>query len=544
MSTKTDFDGITSSLDGHEVYTHEYIDALRKADEKLPNPHIVIPQRGGQELFLSTNADIVIYGGKRGGGKSWSLLADALYDCRNRHFNGIIFRNEINDLELLEKNSYQLYDEFGIYNCSKNDMTWNFKNGGFTKFSYYAGSFKDFVTRFQGHEYAYIGIDEITQMEYEKFKYILTCNRNSHFIPNRIFGTCNPDPDSWVAKFIDGRWIGEDGFPIPENNGKIMYCFMGGDDAKDVSSITWGETREEVYLQKKDLIDKLYQPYKNLNISTSPQDMFVKSVTFIEGKLEENLQLLRSDRNYVANLAQQTTEQVERDLRGNWKFKTLGNDLINYAQMEAFFANSYQFGDKIHRASCDVAFDGGDNLVLWHHIGNHIQDIFVCSANSKSAMTMVKAKLEEWGVLEENFVYDLSGIGQSFKGFFPHALPFNNREAVDDKFKGLFDNIKSQCVYMFYHALNDGEISINPELLSRRFSGKGYKNLQLRDILMNERKAIKKDINRTDYGFCVIRKPDMKKAVGHSPDFIESLVMKFRFNLKYKHKHISGLGWL
>ena len=446
-------------------------------------------------------------------------------------------------MEQLENNSDELYSQFGNYNKSKTDMTWNFNSGAKVKLTYHSGSYGDFKIRFQGQEISYIAIDEITQISYEKFKYLTTCNRNSHYIPNRLFGTCNPDPDCWVAKFIDW-WIGEDGYPIPERNGVERYCFMGGDDAKEPTSISWGNTREEVYLKNKALIDDLYRPYKNLNLGITEEEMFVKSVTFIEGRLEENIQLLRSDVSYVANLANQTTEDIERDLKGNWRYKTVGDDLINFAQMEAFFSNDMQLWDGKRRASCDVAFDGGDNLVLYLWIGKHIQDVFVCSRNSKIVLKLVKNKLLEWGVLEEDFTYDLNGVGQTFKGFFPSAVPFNNKESVEEELKGTFDTIKSRCAYLFYHALNDGEISINPDLLNRKFSGKGFKNLPLRDILMKERKAIKQDINVTDKGFCIIKKPEMKKMVGHSPDFIEAMLMMFILLIKTKKHKLIGLEWL
>ena len=537
-------DNIVKVGNNKDVYSYEYIESLRKEDKNTPNPYVVIPQKGCQEMFLSNNVDITIYGGKRGGGKSWGLLAETLKDYSNSHFGAIIFRKEINDLTQLEKNSESLYRQFGTYNRSKNDMTWNFTSGASLKLTYYAGSFKDFKDRFQGQELPYIGIDEITQMEYEKFKYIMTDNRNSHFIRNRIYGTCNPDPDCWVAKFIDW-WIGDEGYPIPERNGVIRYCFMGGEDGKDPSTISWGSSRKEVYENNRELIDSLYQPYKDLDLGMNKLEMFIKSVTFIEGRLEENIQLLRSDPAYISNLANQSLEEIERDLRGNWKYKTVGDDLINFANMQSFFANEFKYGDNKRRCSCDVAFDGGDNLVMWLWVGNHIQDVFTCSANSKEVLKTVKNKLEEWRVLDEDFTYDLSGIGQSFKGFFPNAKPFNNRESVDDKFKGQYDNIKSQCAYKFYHSLNDGEISINPDILNYRFSGKGYKNKLLSDILMTERKAIKKDINQTDKGFCIIKKLDMKKMVGHSPDFIEAMLMRFIFDIKNTNKRkINGIEWL
>ena len=537
--TKTDIDTIVSIDGGKDVLSYEYLDILRSSELKNIESKRITPQKGGQENMLSIDVDILIGGGSRGGTKSFSLILEAQKDIDNKFFKALLLRKEIDDLQNLIDESSNIYSQFGEYNKSKNDMTWNLTKGGSIKFNYYSDSYDDFKVRFQGKQFAYIGIDEITHIEYNKFKYLITCNRNAYGIRNRFWGTCNPDPDSWVAKFIDW-WIGDDGYPIPERDGKIRYCFMDGDD---VSTIYWGNTRDEVYEQCKETIDRHWKPeYEEYG---TPQELFIKSVAFVEAKLSDNKKLMQSDGSYLANLANQSEEQRARDLDGNWKYRSLGDDLIKLSNMDYFFKNEFQYGDKKRRASCDVAFDGGDNLVLWFWVGNHIQDIFTCSATSKTAMQNVKNKLEEWHVLEEDFTYDLSGIGQSFKGFFPNAQPFNNRESVEDRYKGQYDNIKSQCAYLFYHKLNNGEISINPDILTQKFSGKGYSNVPLRDVLMNERKAIKKDINQTDKGFCIIKKMDMKRAVGHSPDFIEAMLMRFIFDIKQqKTRKIIGLGWL
>lgn len=527
-----------TTIQGDSVLPYSEMSRIREAEMANKNSMRISPQVGGQENMLSIDVDIPIVGGSRGGSKSYSLLLESLKDIYDRHFRALILRKEIDDLQNIIDESSNIYSQFGEYNRSKGDMTWNLSCGGAIKFNYYSDNFDDFKVRFQGKQFCYIGIDELTHIEYSKFKYLLTCNRNAYGLRNRIWGTCNPDPESWVAKFIDW-WIGEDGYPIPERDGKVRYCFMDGDD---VSTIYWGDTREEVYGKCRETIDKYWRPeYKRYG---SPQELFIKSVAFVEAKLSNNVKLLQSDPSYLANLANQSEEQRARDLDGNWRYKSVGDDLIKLSNMENFFANSFQYADKHRRASCDVAFDGGDNLVLWLWIGNHIQDVFTCSASSKAAMQNVRNKLDEWRVLEEDFTYDLSGIGQSFKGFFPHAVPFNNREAVAEKYKGQYDNIKSQCAYTFYHALNDMEISISPHLLTRKFSGKGYTDMPLRDILMKERKAIKQDISNTDKGFCIIRKIEMKKIVGHSPDFIEALLMRFIFSVSNRHKHITGLGWL
>ena len=533
------FDNIVKPADGSQVYSYEYIEWLRKDQEDVVDSNRIMPQKGGQENMLSADVDILIGGGSRGGTKTYSLLLENDKDIYNGNFKSMILRKEVDDLANIIDESRKIFQDFGEYNKSKSDMTWNLHSGGSIKFNYYSDNYEDFKIRFQGKQFSYIGIDEITHIEYNKFKYLLTCNRNAYRIRNRFWGTCNPDPDSWVAKFIDW-WIGEDGVPIPERNGVVRYCFMDGDD---VSTIYWGNTRQEVYEQCKEIIDRHWKP--SYNQYGTPQELFIKSVTFIEAKLEDNKKLMKADPTYLSNLANQDEEQRARDLDGNWKYRNVGDDLIKLANLEEFFKNSFQFGDNQRRCACDVAFDGGDNLVMWLLIGDHIEDVYVCSATSRTVLNNVKNKLEEWRVLEENFTYDLSGLGQTFKGFFTHAVPFNNRESVEERYKGQFDNIKSQCAYMFYHALNDGELSINPNLLDLKFSGDGYSNMALRDILRKERKAIKKNIDISDNGFCIIKKRMMKQIVGHSPDFIEALLMVFIFKIKkHKSKHIKGLGWL
>ena len=468
---------------------------------------------------------------------SYALLMEALKDIKNPNLRSVVMRHEINDLSDLVETSYKVYSQYGKYNKSKNDMRWNFDRGGFLEFSYHADSLQDFKLRFQGRQYSYVGIDEITHMDYPKFKYIITDNRNAFGIRNRLIGTCNPDPDSWVAQFIDW-WIAEDGYPIPERDGVVRYCFM---DGEEVTSIYWGDTREEVYEQCKDTIDKIFKPeYAEYG---SPQELFIKSVTFIEGKLSDNKQLLRSDPTYLANLANQSEEQRARDLDGNWKYRSLGDDIIKLQHMENFYKNYHCEGDGVRRVSCDVAFEGGDFMVMWLWVGNHIQDLYVCQFNAKAAVNAVKTKLKEWHVSEENFTYDLNGLGQVFKGFFPKAVPFNNRESVADEFKYIYANLKSQAAYMFAQAIINGEISINPDLVNRKITTRHANNVPLHLILNKERKAIRQNLQESDKGWSIIKKSEMKSLVGNSPDFIEAMFMFFVFLIK-KKKHVKPRGLL
>ena len=534
-------------VDGHYVYTQEYIQSLRDEDTKKANNLIIIAQAGAQERMLSQDVDILIGGGNRGGSKTFSLLLEGLKDVFNPHFNAIIFRKEKPDLDGIIDVHDQVYGQYGTFNRSDNDKAWYFNAGGKLKLNYYNDDYEEFKTRFQGHQYSYIGIDEITQMPYNKFKYLVTCCRNAYGIKNRMFGTCNPDPDSWVRIFLSW-WIDpETGYPIKERDGVVRYCLMVGDDP---NSIYWGDTKHEVYMQCKDIIDSLWnEKYEALGYNR--EEMFVKSVTFVKAALEDNIKLLSSDPTYVANLAGQDEEQRMRDLGGNWNWKNTGSDLIKMADLDAIFKNTYQIGDRTRRASCDIAFEGGDNLVMWLWVGWHIEDLFVCRTDARTVVATVREKLSEWGVHEENMVYDLNGIGQYFKGYFPDAKPFNNMASPiadtkrDEKgVKFLYANLKSQCAYMLYKKILALEISIDSNLLERKYSGNGFERVPLSTILQKERKCFRRQEASEDRAWALIKKSEMKKIVGHSPDFWESLLYIMIFLLgTNKHKKPKGL-WM
>lgn len=523
---------------GEPIFTQEYVQALR--DSRTPSQ--IIAQLGGQENMLSSPADITIGGGSRGGSKSYSLLLEALKDALTRNFRSIILRNEKPDLQDLVETSYEVFGQYGVYNKSLIDMTWNFHTGGFLKFNYFGGDWDSFKTRFQGKQFAFIGIDEITHCSYKKFKYLMTNNRNAYGIRTRFWGTCNPDPDSWLATFLfSGGWLDyETGYPIPEMDGVVRYCYMQGND---VNEIVWGETREEVFEKCKADIMRHWKP--EYAESGSPQDIMVKSVCFVEAKLADNKILLRSDPGYIGNLANQDEEQQSRDLDGNWKFRSAGDDLIRMDDLIHFYDNSIQRTEKpTLYVTADVALQGGDNFVMWLWEDMHVKDVYVCRFDSKTLIEVIKAKLAEWGVEEENMAYDFQGIGQILEGHFPNAVKFINQAAPiartkqeEDGIKKLYKDLKSQCAVMLYKAFRDMELSIEHHLLDMAFDGHGYGSTKLRDILMRERKCVRRTKDSQGKAFQIISKNDMKKIIGHSPDFFESLMFRFIFMLMQSKRH-------
>lgn len=139
--------------------------------------------------------------------------------------------------------------------------------------------------------------DELTHFSEKQFFYMLSRNRSTCGVKPYVRATCNPDADSWVAKFI-AWWIDpETGYPIKERSGVKRY-FTRVDD-----TVIWGDTAEEC--AEKSGVD----------IS------LCKSVTFIASSIHDNKALLAADPSYLASLNALSLVERERLLNGNWKIK-------------------------------------------------------------------------------------------------------------------------------------------------------------------------------------------------------------------------------
>lgn len=526
--------------EGQPILTQEFVDSLRKEIIARKNTNWIVPQAGGQERMLAQDVDILICGGSRGGSKSFSLLMEALKDIQRPDFHAIILRNNKKAMEKLIRDSKKLYTQYGTYNRSAADMTWYFDAGGTLEFKYHDDSDDDFKERFQGQEYAYIGIDEITHISYRKFKYLTTCNRNAYGIRNRMWGTCNPDPRSWVRQFVDW-WIDKDGYIDPKRDGVVRYCFMKGER---INNIVWGDTREEVYRKCKEEIDLLWTPeYEKMGLQ--PQKVFIQSVTFVRADLSQNPMLLLSDPSYLGRLGAQDRAQVLRDLKANWNATDDSDDLVTFDDMEEVFNNAYQYDDHHRYVTGDIALEGGDNLILWLWEGWHVRDMFVCRTDSRRTATLVKHQLKTWGVDEADFCYDGQGIGAYIKGFFPRALKFiaqatplpepateDREEGVEEEdVKYAYKDLKSQCAFLLYLRIKDLGLSFEGDLLDKEVSGNGYEGLPLRQILQKERLVIKRDTSIRNKGFSLMSKKQTKQFIGHSPDFFDALIYRMYFEL-------------
>lgn len=254
----------------------------------------ITPQPGPQTEFLSCDADIVFYGGSAGGGKTFALLMEPLYDHDNPDFGAVIFRRttkQVRNEGGLWDTAQSLYQGLGA-TFHHGDLIATFPTGARVTFAHMEHEKNRFD--WQGSQIPLIEFDELTHFTWRQFVYMLSRNRSACGAKSRIRGSCNPDPDSWVRRFI-AWWIGEDGYAIPDRSGVVRYFVIEGED------VIWADTREEL-------------------IERDPQSL-PKSFTFIRSSLEDNQILMEKDPSYLASLKSLTRVEREQLLNGNWNIR-------------------------------------------------------------------------------------------------------------------------------------------------------------------------------------------------------------------------------
>jgi predicted phage terminase large subunit-like protein len=257
---------------------------------------VIKPQPGPQFNALASEADIIIYGGSVFSGKTYLLLMEPLRYILIPNFTAVCFR----------KTSPQIHNEGGLWDTSEeiypkaggigspHNASWRFPSGARIRFSHLQYD-KD-VHWWQGSQIPLIMFDELTHFSSKQFFYMLSRNRSATGIAGYMRATCNPDPDSWVATFVEW-WINQDtGLPIPERSGVLRWFIRVND------RIIWCDTPGELRARYG-------------------SDQRPKSVTFIAGKLTDNKIGTEKDPAYLASLMALPMVDRERLLNGNWKIR-------------------------------------------------------------------------------------------------------------------------------------------------------------------------------------------------------------------------------
>lgn len=209
----------------------------------MANKTVIRPQKGSQELAMNVKADFIIYGGSAGSGKTHLLLMKILPYIKDPNFHAAVYRRNTKQLRQqggVWFESKKMYEPFKP-KSNETELKHIFPSGATLTFNHLEHEKHKYS--FQGGQLSCAMFDEITHFTETQVTYILSRLRSDAEMDGFAFGTCNPDANSWLVRWVEW-WLDEEGYPDKEKQGKVRYYLIIDD--KPVFADT-AEELEELY---------------------------------------------------------------------------------------------------------------------------------------------------------------------------------------------------------------------------------------------------------------------------------------------------------
>jgi predicted phage terminase large subunit-like protein len=252
------------------------------------------PHDGPQRLFHQSPAFELLYGGAAGGGKSDSLLIEALRYVHVPGYAAIIFRRTYTELEKaggLIPRSHELLH--GRAHWRGDEKRWTFPSGATLEFGHL--QFEDDKYNYQSSAFCYISWDELTHFTEGQYRYLFSRARTTATLP-------------------DGR-------PIPV---RIRGATNPGGDGHEWVMDRWGAwLRDPPHARSGDV--RWYKTVNDVDTETAHDDPQALSRQFIAANLYDNPTLLSNDPGYVQRLESLPLLERARLLGGDWQIRPQGN---------------------------------------------------------------------------------------------------------------------------------------------------------------------------------------------------------------------------
>lgn len=166
------------------------------------------PNPGPQTHLMFEDADEVLYGGARGGGKSYGFLIHFAEQALTwgSFARGILFRRRFVDLEDLIEDSHRVFAPLGgVFYAGGGRPYWRLPGGGVLRLRYLLK--EAHAALYQGHAYTWIGVEEAgTYSSFRPIELLRGCLRSVFGVPCQMVLNANPGGvgHSWLkSRYID-----------------------------------------------------------------------------------------------------------------------------------------------------------------------------------------------------------------------------------------------------------------------------------------------------------------------------------------------------
>ena len=215
------------------------------------------------------------------------------------------------------------------------------------------------------------------------------------------------------------------------------------------------------------------------------------------------------------------TVTIERQVYGNFDYDDDPRALCDFDVISDLFTNDHVQGG-IKTISADLAMKGRDKFVggYWDGLICNVA-IDLNHNNAKEIETRLKELKTIHKVGNSNIVADADGLGAYLESYIRNIKEFHGGGSAVDK--ETFAKLKDECAYKLAELINKREIKIvcspaQEEVIKEEISI----CLKADSVNIDKKRLIKKD--------------EMKKLLGHSPDYLDMLIMNMIFYIQPKRR--------
>jgi len=331
-----------------DIQATPWIPMIDKNNPARPTP---------QQQAFDSKADILLYGGAAGGGKS-SLIAGLAMTVHKR---SVIYRREKTDLSALVDEVLSIHGSDKGWNGQKNTL----RLPGNRSVNFEGMQHEKDKKVAQGKAKDLIAFDEVTQFSESQFRYAMIWNRptKEHIGTRcRVIAASNPPETSegdWIIEFF-APWLDVE-HPNPAAPGELRW-FISKDDEKDI------EVEDGTPIPDPKFPDD------------RSKDIQPKSRTFIPSHVDDNVYLDGS--GYKAGLQALPEVLREQMLHGNFLagreddlWQVIPTEWVELAQER--WTERRPDGVKMTTLGFDPVRGGGDKGVLAPRYGWYFAELIV-----------------------------------------------------------------------------------------------------------------------------------------------------------------------
>lgn len=387
------------------------------------------------------------------------------------------------------------------------------------------------MERAKGWQYDIFYLDELTSYQFTTFSIIGTRVRGKSRYAGHIFATTNPKRSHWVRKMLD-RYIGDDGFVLPQMDGVVQYYYQTGDTVDDIE---WGNSPEEVYENCKVAIDR---QLRKLGSSQWNYTNMVRSFVFYSGKMSENKASVGNNAKYAAAVAAVGGKRAQQLIEGNWNVdETENTDApISNQQARAVFTNDEcRNGDKW--LTVDLADVGKNNLLALVWDGFHAYDMMIIEHSTpRQNANYIHSFAAKHDIPDTHIIYDATRASYMYD-YMPEAIGFLSLGSPMGLYKVQADRLKDECYLRLVDAIQNGRMSFAPELGARKYHYAGVRQEYSVQLEFIEECSVVRIIEKDNGKKKLASKQEMNRRLGkqRSMDLLDPCAMRFLPVLRYPY---------